>query len=100
MPSVTMLVPWESASTTLIWGCISVGKPGYGWVFTCVRFRRLVATTRTESSDSSIWHPISTSFALIASRCFGITFLTTTSPLVAAAPIMKVPASIMSGTIA
>ena len=42
-------------------------------------------------------HPISTSFAVVASRCFGITFLTITSPFVAAAANINVPASIWSG---
>ena len=54
-------------------------------------------TTRTASSNSVTSQPISASLAEIASRCLGITFLTITSPLVAAAAHMKVPASIWSG---
>ena len=54
-------------------------------------------TTLTASSNSSTSHPISSSFAIVASRCFGITFNTVTSPFVAAAANMNVPASIWSG---
>ena len=53
--------------------------------------------TLTESSPSSTIAPISVSFAVIDSKCFGITFLIVTSPFVAAAAIINVPASIWSG---
>ena len=69
-----MLVPQHRPSVTAIWGCISVGKPGYGRVFTCVCLSGLEATTRTASSDSVTSQPISDSFAEMDSRCFGITF--------------------------
>ena len=58
-----MLVPQHRPSVTAIWGCISVGKPGYGRVFTCVCLSGLEATTRTASSDSVTSQPISDSFA-------------------------------------
>ena len=92
-----ILVPLHKASVTPICGCISVGNPGYGRVFTCVLVRSPFDTTRTASSNSSTSQPISTSFAIVASKCFGITFSTVTSPLVAAAANMNVPASIWSG---
>ena len=94
MLSVTILVPWLIASVTTICGCISVGYPGYGSVFTCVHFKLSVPITRTASSYSSIVQPISKSLAVIASKCFGITFFTRTSPRVAAAAHINVPASI------
>ena len=97
MLSVIVLVPVESPSVIAICGCISVGNPGYGSVLICVWRRRCAATTLTASSDSSISAPISINFAEIVSKCLGITFLIRTSPLVAAAAIMKVPASIWSG---
>ena len=92
--SVIVLVPFASASTTPICGCISVGYPGYGNVFTCVLVRRPLATTRTASSNSSTSHPISTNLEIVASKCFGITLSTVTSPRVAAAANINVPASI------
>ena len=70
------------------------GYPGYGNVFTCVLFSLPFATTRTASSNSSTSQPISISFEMVASRCFGITFRTVTSPRVAAAANINVPASI------
>ena len=92
--SVTILVPLHKASVTPICGCISVGNPGYGNVFTCVLLKSPFDTTRTASSNSSTSQPISRSFAIVASRCFGITFNTVTSPFVAAAANINVPASI------
>ena len=85
MLSVTMLVPVARASVTAICGCISVGYPGYGKVFTCVLRSFFAEITRTASSNSSTSHPISSNLAVIASRCFGITFLIRISPRVAAA---------------
>ena len=92
--SVIVLVPLQSASVTPICGCISVGNPGYGSVFTCVLVRSPLDTTRTASSNSSTSQPISSSLAIVASKCFGMTFNTVTSPLVAAAANINVPASI------
>ena len=43
---------------------------------------------------------VNASFAVIDSRCLGITFFTSTFPLVAAAATIYVPASIWSGIIA
>ena len=57
------------------------------------------AITLIQSSPSTSLQPISRSFAVIDSRCFGITSLITISPLVAAAAIINVPASIWSGII-
>lgn len=82
MLSVTMLVPDARASATAICGCISVGYPGYGKVFTCVLRSFFAEITRTASSNSSTSHPISSNLAVIASRCFGITFLIRISPRV------------------
>ena len=92
--SVTVLVPSAMPRTTVICGCISVGNPGYGSVVICVWVNPLLATMRTASSNSSIIHPASISFADVASKCFGITFFIKTSPFVAAAAHIKVPASI------
>jgi UDP-N-acetylglucosamine 1-carboxyvinyltransferase len=94
MLSVTMLVPSASARVTVICGCISVGNPGYGRVLMLVCRCFGLPTTRTASSNSTTSQPISNNFAEIASRCFGITFLTVISPRVAAAAHIKVPASI------
>ena len=94
-----ILVPFDRANVTPICGCMSVGNPGYGSVFTCVLFKRLFATTLTASSNSSTWHPISSNLEIVASRCFGITFNTVMSPFVAAAANINVPASIWSGII-
>ena len=49
------------------------------------------------SSPSTTCAPLSISFADMASRCVGIMLFITTSPPVAAAAIMYVPASIWSG---
>ena len=97
--SAIVLVPSHNASVTPICGCISVGNPGYGSVFTCVLWSLFFATTRTASSNSSTSQPISSSFAIVASKCFGITLSTVTSPIVAAAANINVPASIWSGII-
>ena len=94
MLSVTMLVPFARPRITVICGCISVGNPGYGSVLTCVLISRLFAVTRTASSEISTWHPISSSFAVSDSRCFGMTLWIVTSPRVAAAANIYVPASI------
>ena len=95
--SVTVLPPFAVLRMTVICGCISVGKPGYGRVLIRVRFSSPDAVTRTASSYSVTVQPISRSFELMHSRCFGITFLTRMSPRVAAAAAIKVPASIWSG---
>ena len=57
------------------------------------------ALTRTASSYSITVHPISISLAEIHSKCLGITFLIKTSPPVAAAAHINVPASIWSGIV-
>ena len=49
------------------------------------------------SSNSSTSHPISNNLAVVASKCFGITFFINISPFVAAAATINVPASIWSG---
>ena len=97
--SVMTLVPCDSASVTAICGCISVGNPGYGSVLICVALNRPSAMTRTASSYSITRAPISFNLEEIASKCFGITFLMSTFPLVAAAIVINVPASIWSGII-
>ena len=97
MLSVTVLVPSAIPKSTAICGCISVGKPGYGSVVTCVCFKCPSDITLTESSNSSTWQPTSNSFAVVASRCFGMTSFTSTLPPVAATANMNVPASIWSG---
>ena len=51
--SLTMLVPWAMDSSVVIWGCISVGKPGWGMVFTLHLRRGRWQYTRTVSSPSS-----------------------------------------------
>ena len=99
MLSVTILEPLASASATAICGCISVGKPGYGSVLTLVLPTSPCAITLIQSSPSISSHPISLSFAVIDSRCLGITSFITISPCVAAAAIINVPASIWSGMI-
>ena len=97
MLSVTVLVPSAIPRITAICGCISVGNPGYGSVVTCVWCSFPSEIIRTASSNSSTLHPASTSLAVVASRCFGITSFTSTSPPAAAAANIKVPASIWSG---
>ena len=99
MLSVTILVPWASARTTAICGCISVGNPGYGNVLTLVLLRLPLLITLTQSSPSITSQPTSISLADNDSRCLGITSLTTTSPRVAADANINVPASIWSGII-
>ena len=83
-----MLVPWAMDSSVVIWGCISVGKPGWGMVFTLHLRRGRWQYTRTVSSPSSTVTPISTSLAEMDSKCLGVTFFTVTSPPVAAAATM------------
>ncbi len=62
--------PSASAIHTAICGCMSVGKPGYGMVFTFERRSRWSASTRIASSYSVTFAPISRSFAVMQSRCF------------------------------
>ena len=81
-------------SSAAICGCMSVGKPGCGIVFTLHLLSGPSQRTRTASSYSTTVTPISISFAVMDSRCFGVTFFTSTSPRVAAAAAMYVPASI------
>ena len=52
MDSVTTEVPSARARVTDICGCMSVGKPGYGSVFTSVGCCTGAPTTRTASSYS------------------------------------------------
>ena len=92
--SVTVLVPSAIPKRTAICGCISVGKPGYGSVVTCVWCSFPSEIIRTASSNSSTLQPASKSFAVVASKCFGITSLTRTFPPAAATANIKVPASI------
>ena len=86
MPSVMMEVPFASVSSTLIRGCISVGKPGCGMVLIFSGSMSPVRETRTESSYSSTCAPAFSSLEVMGSRCFGITFLMSTLPPVMAAP--------------
>ena len=88
MLSVTMLMPPAVDSTVVIWGCISVGKPGWGRVFTLHLRNCRSQNTRTLSSPSSTVTPISTSLAEMDSKCLGVTFFTVMSPWVAAAAII------------
>ena len=53
-------------------------------VFTFTRFRGPFRRTRTASSRSSTSTPISTSLAVMQSRCLGMTFWMSTSPPAAA----------------
>ena len=92
-----MLVPSARQSAVVIWGCMSVGKPGYGMVLILVRVSRPSRRTSTESSNSVTSTFISLSFAVMHSRCLGMTFLTSTEPPQAATAAIKVPASIWSG---
>ena len=64
-----------------------------------IRIRGVHKLHGTASSNSVTSQPISISFAEIASRCFGMTFCTITSPRVIAAAHINVPASIWSGMI-
>ena len=73
---------------------MSVGNPGYGVVFILTPLSSPSTVTLTLSSPSSTTTPISISFAVIDSKCLGITFFIVMSPLVAAAEIINVPASI------
>ena len=97
MLSVTMLAPFAHVRTAAIWGCISVGKPGCGLVFMLVPKYSGPPMTLTASSNCSTCTPILTSFWVMGSRCFGITFLIRILLLAAAAIAMNVPASIWSG---
>ena len=81
---VTMLVPEARESATVICGCISVGKPGYGRVLTLTRDSGPRRVTRTASSCSSISTPISLSLAVMQSRCLGMMFLMSRLPPAAA----------------
>ena len=74
--------------------CTSVGNPGYGAVFTLTPLNSLSTVTLTLSSPSLTIAPISISLALIDSKCLGIILVIVTSPFVAAAAIINVPASI------
>ena len=96
---LSVMVPTPSArhSATPIWGCMSVGKPGYGRVLTLQEYSVGRPTTRMESPCSITSQPISISLAEMASMCWGMMRFTVTSPLVTAAAIMNVPASIWSG---
>ena len=85
MPSVMVLVPLATLSSTPIWGCISVGKPGWGMVLILVGRMSPVRVTRTASSNSCTSAPQRRSLAVMGSRCLGVTFLIRTSPPVAAA---------------
>ena len=83
-----MLVPLAMASRVVICGCMSVGKPGCGSVFTLVLFNFALRRTKIESSYSSISQPVCSNLSVIASRCFGMTFLISTSPPAAAVMVM------------
>ena len=98
MLSLIMLVPSAIESTTPIWGCISVGNPGYGKVFIFALFGLLFVQTLIESPKSSTFPPISSILAVMQSKCSEIQFLINISPFVAIAAAIKVPASIWSGT--
>ena len=65
-----------------------------------IRLRSPMCLTSTESSFSITSTPISSSFAEIDSRCFGMTFVMSRCPCVAAAAHIYVPASIISGMMA
>ena len=99
MPSFIILVPSAIERTTPIWGCKSVGKPGYGRVFILALEGRESHQTLKVSPSSSTLPPISKIFAVKQSKCFGIQLWIFTSPLEAIAASIKVPASIWSGTI-
>jgi len=99
MLSLIILVPSATDNTTPIWGCKSVGKPGYGNVFIVALEGRVSHQTWTESSPSSTFPPISSILAVKHSKCLGIQLWITTSPFDAIAASINVPASIWSGTI-
>ena len=96
--SVMMLLPSARHSRAMNWACRSVGKPGYGWVVTSVGSRRRAEETTTPPLSCSTITPISRELVddghqvvqPAVARCV-------TSPLVMAAAIMNVPASMRSG---
>ena len=92
-------MPFAIERATPIWGCKSVGKPGYGNVFILVgNISEFSIETLIESSKISISAPISINLAVRESRCSGIQFFIKMLPWEATAATIKVPASIWSGT--
>lgn len=75
MLSFIVLLPSAIERTTPICGCKSVGKPGYGKVFTVALFGLLLQATLIESPKSSTTPPISNILAVTQSKCSGIQFL-------------------------
>ena len=78
---------------------MSVGMPGYGKVFISKAEIFLSAMTFMESPFSWMVTPASLSLAITGRMWLVITFSTTILPPAAAAAIIKVPASILSGMI-
>ena len=94
MLSFIVLLPSAIERTTPICGCKSVGKPGYGKVFTVALFGLLLQATLIESPKSSTIPPISNILAVTQSKCSGIQFFINISPLEATAASINVPVSI------
>ena len=97
--SVTTLVPSATNWIAVIWACISVGKPGWGIVFTSVGKICFGPMTRTPPSSSMISAPISINLEINGRLCSEIASAISTLPCVIAAATIKVPASIRSCTI-
>ena len=96
MVSITTLVPFATLRSDVICDCMSVGNPGYGWVFMSTG-ETLFPLTLTDVSSSDISTPASLSFAVTGLRWSGTTLSMVMSPPVIAAATMKVPASMRSG---
>ena len=92
-----MLVPGMVLSRAVSCACISVGKPGYGSVFTSTGFSTSVPFTLIEFESSKISMPISLSLAITGLRWSATALVIVISPCVIAAATIKVPASILSG---
>ena len=74
MFSVTRLTPSAWVTNAIYWACISVGKPGYSSVDMLAAHSFPAARTRTVSGPStSTRTPVSSSLAITAPRCAGIT---------------------------
>ncbi len=86
---------WESNAAN--GACKSVANPGKTAVSISTERHRDFVVTRISLSPSVTSAPASRSLEMGIRRCSDSTFLTKTSPPMAAAAIIKVPASIRSG---
>ena len=95
---MTIAAPSATASSVIMNGCRSVGKPGYGSVAMSTARGRSGPRTRKPSARVAISAPAADSLSSTMPRCPGSPLRTTTSPPVMAAANAQVPATIRSGT--